>query len=316
MDDRRADMADEEDEVGAGDPGRAPTFASAAPSDLSEDRSGTDRPPRDYQALRDLVASGRVRLPKRLAQVAAYALAHPDEIAFGTVAGIAEKADVQPSALVRFAQAVGFPGFSDLQAIFRDRLRDRVAAYDERLRSIEADRRDASAGAAAFDGFCAASVRSIAALKARTDMGAIDAAAALLARADTLYLIAQRRAYPITAAMSYAFGTLGVKSVLVGSPHGVDAETVAFATERDAAIAVSFTPYAATTLDLTRRIARRTPVVAITDSPFSPLVADGRIWFEVVEADYQGFRSLAATMALAMTLAVAVADARRRLEME
>lgn len=306
--------------VGPGDGGdgvrRADASAGSDGSPVGAAATIGGKPPRDVQGLRDLVAGGRVRLPKRLAQVAAYALGHPDEIAFGTVAGIAEKAAVPPSALVRFSQAVGFPGFSDLQALFRDRLRDRVAGYDERLRSIEADRRDASAGEAAFRGFCAASERSIAALKARTDTGAIDAAAALLARADTLYLIAQRRSYPITAAMSYAFGTLGVKSVLVGSPQGVDAETVAFATERDAAIAVSFTPYAATTLDLTRRIARRTPVVAITDSPFSPLVADGRIWFEVVEADYQGFRSLAATMALAMTLTVAVADARRHLEME
>ncbi|WP_246329623.1 MurR/RpiR family transcriptional regulator [Chthonobacter rhizosphaerae] len=258
------------------------------------------------------MASGRIRLPKRLAQVGAFAMANPDEIAFGTVASIAEKAAVQPSTLVRFSQAIGFQGFSDLQAVFRDRLRDRVAPYDDRLRSLRADGRGASAAAAVFDGFCAAATRSIEALHERADLQAIDAAVALLARAETIYLIAQRRSYPIASTLNYAFGKLGVKTVLVGSPNGVDAETVSFATERDAAIAISFTPYASATVDLTRQIARRTPVVVVTDSPFSPLVADGRIWFEVVEADYQGFRSLAATMALAMTLAVAVAEARRR----
>ena len=32
------------------------------------------------------------------------------------------------------------------------------------------------------------------------------------------------------------------------------------------------------------------PVVAITDSPFSPLVASARVWFEVAEADFGAFR--------------------------
>ena len=52
------------------------------------------------------------------------------------------------------------------------------------------------------------------------------------------------------------------------------------------------------------------PVVAITDSPFSPLVPLGDVWLELAEADYGAFRSLAATWALAMTLAVATAEAR------
>ncbi|MIL09680.1 SIS domain-containing protein, partial [Salmonella enterica subsp. enterica] len=53
------------------------------------------------------------------------------------------------------------------------------------------------------------------------------------------------------------------------------------------------------------------PLVAITDSAFSPLAETADQWFEIAEADYSGFRSLAATMALAMGIAVAIAEARR-----
>ena len=56
---------------------------------------------------------------------------------------------------------------------------------------------------------------------------------------------------------------------------------------------------------------RGVPLVAITDSPFSPLAKDAAVWFEVVEADVEGFRSLSASFALAMTLTVAVAESRR-----
>jgi DNA-binding MurR/RpiR family transcriptional regulator len=52
------------------------------------------------------------------------------------------------------------------------------------------------------------------------------------------------------------------------------------------------------------------PVVAITDSAFSPLASCATEWFEVAEADFAGFRSLSATMALAMALTVSVAERR------
>jgi DNA-binding MurR/RpiR family transcriptional regulator len=112
--------------------------------------------------------------------------------------------------------------------------------------------------------------------------------------------------------LSYAFGTLGVKTVLAGSPSGVDREILSFAGPKDAALAVSFTPYAPTTVEYTRQVvSQNTPLIAITDSPFSPLALTTNVWFEVVESDFEGFRTLAATMTLAAALAIAVAERRR-----
>ena len=78
--------------------------------------------PRDFEGLKALLAHRRDDLPRRLQQVAAFAVEHPDEVAFGTAASIASLADVQPSTLVRFAKALGYAGFSDLQSVFRHRL--------------------------------------------------------------------------------------------------------------------------------------------------------------------------------------------------
>ncbi len=268
--------------------------------------------PESFAQLRDRLASGTVKLPKRLKQVASFALAQPDEIALGTVTSIAEKADVQPSTLIRFSQALGFAGFSDLQALFRERLRNQVSNYDDRLLSLRARNGDLSRSAVLFDGFCEASTRSITGMHDRLEIDTMDEAIRVLAQAETIYLIAQRRSFPVTAYLSYALGKLGIRNVLIGSAAGTDAETVSFATPRDAALAISFTPYASSTVAYARQMAEQgAPLVVITDSPFSPLVAEGRLWFEVVEADFQGFRSLAASMALAMTLVVGLAERRR-----
>lgn len=267
--------------------------------------------PRDYASLRELIIARRDELPKRLVQVAAFALESPDDIAFGTAASIAEQCGVQPSTLVRFSQALGYQGFTDLQLVFRDRLKERAPTYRERLVSLKQHSRPAAQTVALIDGFAAAAQRSVDAMRDRLDLEALEQAVDRLATARMIYLIGLRRSYPAIAYLAYAFSKLGVAATQLGSPSGIDAEILSFSQPEDALLAISFSPYAAGTVALARDAqARGTPVVAITDSPFSPLVEFASPWLEVVEADFEGFRSPAATFALAMSLAVAVAERR------
>lgn len=271
------------------------------------------QPPGDFDALRGAILERKGELPKRLTQVAAYALDHPDEIAFGTAASIAESADVQPSTLVRFAQHFGFEGFSGLQLLFRARLRERTSSYEDRLRTLEQNGAALAESTTIFNGFAAAAHRSVDALTAAVDPDAFERSVTLLANAETIYLIAKRRSYPISSYMAYAFGKLKVKYQLVGTAAGIDDDMLAMATPRDAAFAISFSPYASESATQARAMAARgIPVVSLTDSAFSPLAECSREWFEVVEADHAGFRSLSASMAFAMALTVSIAEKRRR----
>ena len=271
----------------------------------------TASPPRDFAALKALIAERAAALPKRLTQIASYALEHPDEIAFGTVSSIAEQAEVQPSALVRFSQAMGYQGFSDMQEVFRSRLRDRILNYGERLQQLREHAQETSKSNVIFQGFCEASAKSIAALEEKLAPEDLDRAVERLAAAETIYLIGLRRSYPIASYMAYAFGKLGVRSILVDAVGGLAAEQLTFATPKDAVLAISFTPYASETITLARAAAQRqVPVISITDSPFSPLAQAAGQWIEISEANFEGFRSMAATLTLAMTLTVAVAERR------
>ncbi|MGR9175120.1 MurR/RpiR family transcriptional regulator [Rhizobium leguminosarum] len=270
------------------------------------------RVPRDFESLRSTIIERKANMPKRLAQVAAFALGNPDEIAFGTTASIAAASDVQPSTLVRLAHHLGYGGFSDLQSIFRERLRDRTLSYEERLVTLEQSSGD-DEDANLLSGFIAAANQSVNRLAATVQSDTFTKAVNILANAETIYLIAKRRSYPLTAHMTYAFSKLNIRHQIVASPNGVDPEMVQFATPKDAAIAASFSPYAADSLNQSQELADRgVPVIAITDSAFSPLAACATHWFEVAEADFAGFRSLSASMALAMALPVAIAERRRK----
>jgi DNA-binding MarR family transcriptional regulator len=160
--------------------------------------------PRDYESLKAHIIVRAAELPRRLTQVAAYALEHPDEIAFGTVASIAQAASVQPSTLVRFAQSLGYQGFSDLQDVFRSRLRDRILNYDERIEHLRQHDLTATKATVIFGGFSEAAEKSLNDLREKLDPEKLEQVVDMLAKADTIYLIGLRRSFPITSYMSYA----------------------------------------------------------------------------------------------------------------
>ena len=277
-------------------------------ADLSPPDDGA---PRDFASLRAMLVARADALPKRLQEVAGYALENPDDIAFGTAASIAAGAGVQPSTLVRFAQGIGYQGFADLQTVFRSRLRERVPSYDERLQQLRAHGHSATEVGVLLDGFAAAAARSVEDFRHNADPEQVDRAVTLLAQAETIYLVGLRRSFPITAYMSYALGKLGIRNILVDGIAGLGSEQTSFIGPRDTLLVISFTPYASETVSLANSArAKGAKVVSITDSIFSPIAPIADLWLEVVEANFEGFRPMAATLALAMTLSVAIAGKR------
>jgi DNA-binding MurR/RpiR family transcriptional regulator len=267
--------------------------------------------PVDFETLKRRLIEAEPTLPRRLRQTAAFALEHPDELALGTAASIAGRAGVQPSTLVRFAQALGFSGFTDLQGVFRAHMRDRWPNYSERLKTLHETALEDGDPMRLLDGFAQSATQSIARLRDTIARDDLERAIGLLAPADTIYLAGQRRSFSVSYYFAYAFAQMGAKARLIDNVGGLGPDQLASAGPKDALIAVSFAPYAPVTVALAERArASETPIVLITDSALGPLagLADAR--FEVVESDFGAFRSLAATFCLAMTLAVGVAERR------
>lgn len=267
--------------------------------------------PRDFEALKRRLIEIEPTLPKRLRQTAAFALEHPDEVALGTASGVAQRAQVQASTLVRFAQSLGFAGFSELQGVFRSHLRRRWPDYSERLKALHESARASGDPMNLLFGFADSAAQSIARLREVVRREELDGAIDVLARAETIYLLGQRRSFCVSHYMAYALAQLGLRATLVDNLGGLGPDQLIHASPNDALIAVSFSPYSPTTISLAEGArARKTPLVVITDSALSPLAGMAAARFEIVESDFGAFRSLAATFCLAMTLAVAVAERR------
>jgi DNA-binding MurR/RpiR family transcriptional regulator len=267
--------------------------------------------PQDFEALKRRLIDIKPALPKRLRQAAVFALDHPDEVALGTASSVAERAQVQASTLVRFAQALGFAGFSDLQGVFRTHLRNRWPDYSERLRALNEGPVDNGDPFRLLFGFADSAAASIDRLRSAVHREELDSAIAILAGARTIYLAGQRRSFCVSHYLAYALAQLGVGAALIDNVGGLGPEQLAGADQDDALIAISFSPYSPLTLaQASAARDRKTQIVVITDSALSPLAGMADARFEIAESDFGSFRSLAATFCLAMTLAVAVAEKR------
>ncbi|WP_296743988.1 MurR/RpiR family transcriptional regulator [Mesorhizobium sp.] len=254
--------------------------------------------PQTYEELRAVLSSGTVHFPKRLRQVAIFLWQHPSEVALGTIAQVAEQAGVQPSTLVRFAQIFGYAGFSDFQALFKDRMK---GSWPERAGLERAE--EPNANLHFLSGMVGASQTSLDRVGNAFDIESFETMVDHLAAAELIYVIGSKRAFPVTAYLSLTLSQQGVRNVLVDNVGSTALDQVGCITPRDAVLAVSFSPYNSITPDLVAVAhERKARILTITDSTFSPLVGLSDTWLEVVESDFAGFRSLAASLAVGMAL--------------
>ena len=263
--------------------------------------------PTSVEEFRERLSAQLDDLPKRLRQCAEHIAANTDRIAVSTVAELAAGADVPPSALMRFCQIMGFSGFSEMQRLFREAYAPGWPDYSTRLKNLKEG--GAGSPAALLAEFVEAGRMSLEALAKSVDEAALERAVQVLSRAETVHVVGLRRAFPVASYLAYVFEKMQVPAML---HDGVGKLDHRFALRAgDALLAITFAPYSEETISLAQDARDRgLPVVALTDRMTSPLARTSDAVLTVPEVDFGAFRSLSATIAMAISLAVAVGSAR------
>lgn len=263
--------------------------------------------PQTVEAFRDRLLDLNGQLPRRLQQCADHVATHLDHIALSTVAQIAQGAGVPPSAVMRFCQIMGFSGFAEMQRLFRSALSRSAPDYATRLANLKAG--GANNPATLVAEFVEAGRQSMEALARDLNESALDQAVTILAQAKTIHLAGFRRSFPVASYLAYVFDKLGVPAILHDGVAGLGHRSTLQPGE--ALLAITFAPYSEETLSLAAHArSKGLAVVALTDPPASQLAGVADTILTVKEIDFGAFRSLSAVIALALSLAVAVAARR------
>ena len=259
--------------------------------------------------LRNEIIGRYSGLSKRLQQVGKYVIDSQNDFAIETVATIAERSGVQPSAVIRFAKEFGFDGASAMQRLFRQKLisegssdsyRDRVRNMKNRLSSNDDDTYKEY-----FYDLIDESVESLSRLASKERSEGVVHFARAVEQAGVVYLAGVRRSYPVSAYFAYGLGKAGKRTIVVDGAGGMENQMIDCCTPSDLMIATTFAPYAEETVIAAERAKDLgCQIAVISDSEVSPLAkfADKKIF--VQDAEAFGFRALSSTLCIAQAIVV------------
>jgi DNA-binding MurR/RpiR family transcriptional regulator len=264
----------------------------------------------DFPDLLERVRDRYAALPVRAQRVARWLIERPDDVALLSTRQQARAIDVAPATLTRFAKTFGFAGYDALRGVLQGRLRARAAAFAPRARRMVA-RRDASGANALAAGVLDAIADNLETLRDNATLRSLHKAALLLSRGRRIYVLGSRSSYPVAYHFFYVASFGGAPVVLVDGPGGIGIDALRGANSADIMFAVSVAPYTRATVEAVAHGAeRRVGVIALTDSPLSPLALRARAVLTVPTATPSFFHTMSAAFAVAETLAALVVAER------
>ena len=84
--------------------------------------------------IKNLIATTNSRLTPTERRIAEVVISDPTLLTFGTVSGLAKHVGTSPPSVIRFANKLGFDGYSELQQHAQDELSEQVVSPSQRVR--------------------------------------------------------------------------------------------------------------------------------------------------------------------------------------
>jgi len=247
-------------------------------------------------ATSDLIAAAGDRLTPTERRIAAAVLAEPTLLVFGTVTDLASRVDTSPPSIVRFANKLGFKGYTELQQYTRSRLSQPLIRPSDRIRHHDPTTMQARA----------ALEEAIATVFEATDGERLAALAAPIVHANKVWIISGETVKVGAHALH------GGISMIRPDVHLVEAHSMgtqlSAAGPGDAAVILDFFRYRRQTIRAAHILAELgVEIVAITDGPLSPLAALADIWCILRVPAIGPFDSAVPVVAMAEFLVASIA---------
>ena len=259
--------------------------------------------PETFDALRQRIRDRYDDLSPHLQRIARLALDQPNQLALQTIAMTAETIGVQPSTLIRFAKEFGYDGFSSLQQIFKLRLIEGAANYRETVFETRAQAGQPEDLRKLLDGCLDGLVASLEALRKDLDLDDLSQAITLCLEARHIYVAGLRRSRPIATYFAYGMNRLERRCSLLDFGGGMAEQQVANMTHDDLLVAIAFTPYSQSVVDIVRDArVRGLQILALTDTAASPLSRGATVSFRVDKTVAGPFRPIAGAIGLVQTI--------------
>lgn len=240
------------------------------------------------------------RLSKSHRRIAEYILQHYDKAVFMTAAKLGEMVNVSESTVVRFAVALGYEGYPELQQALQELVRHRLTATQRFEMSSDISQEVLST-------VLKADMQNIRSTIDGIDNAAFLRAVQVISGARRIYILGLRSAAPLAQFAGYYLHYIfdDVRVVAAGSTDVFEA--ISRIEASDVLLGISFPRYSSRTIEaMSFARSRHAQVIGLTDGPMSPLheVADICLSMRTDMASFVD--SMAAPMSVINALIVAL----------
>ncbi|WP_108386048.1 MurR/RpiR family transcriptional regulator [Yoonia sediminilitoris] len=235
-------------------------------------------------------------------KAARYVLENPNDVGVSTVREIAEAANVKPNTFVRMARQVGFEGYEDFRAPFREAIRSGAASFPDRARWLQDIRKSGDLGGL-YAEMVEGAIRNVEDTFAGIDSQALNAAAEAIWASRQVFTLGVGVNNANARNFTYLASTGMTQFHAIPRPGSTPVDDLAWADERDVLIAMTYRPYRSEVIEAVR-IAREQglTIISLSDSPASPIIRAADYGFVAAVDTPQFFPSSVSTIALLETL--------------
>lgn len=245
-------------------------------------------------------------LSKGQKQLAAYITENYDRAAFITASKMGRIVGVSESTVVRFAYALGYDGYPELQKSLQELIRNKLTSVQRIQLTGDLQPNDVLRSVLKSD------VSNIRATIDSIDNASFNAAINALLEAKKVYIVGLMSAAPLAQFLAYYLGFVMDNVVMVSGAMGNIYEDLFRISSEDVCIGISFPRYSNRTIDaLDFARGKGATIIAITDSVSSP-IAEKAEHALIARSDMAGFAdSLVAPLSLINAIIVACSLRRR-----
>ena len=258
------------------------------------------------ELIQRLNQSGK-KLSKSHRRIAECIVSHYDKVVFMTASKLGEYVGVSESTVVRFAIALGYEGYPQLQKALQELVRHRLTTSQRFEMTSDLDH------AQVLNKVLKADVQNIRSTLDELDISVFEDAVEKIISARNIYVMGLRASAPIAEFFGHYLKYIFPNVTVVTSSMYDVFEQIARIQEDDLLIAISYPRYTSRSIEAMEFArSRGAALVAITDGPLSPLCAAADTCL-MAKSDMASFvDSFAAPLSLINALLVALGQRRRR----
>lgn len=235
-------------------------------------------------------------------KAARYVLENPQDVGVSTVREIAEAAQVKPNTFVRMARQVGFEGYEDFRAPFREAIRQGGMTFPDRARWLQDVRKGGDLGGLYAD-MVQGALTNIEETFTGINADQMKAAAEAIWSARNVYTLGVGVNNSNARNFTYLASTGMVQFHALPRAGSSATDDIAWADQRDVLVAMTTKPYRREVIEAVQLASEQgITVIALTESLASPIARLADHAFIVSVETPQFFPSSVATIAVLETL--------------